>query len=94
MTETPKPSVDFKNAFNELASVIQTGNLPLLVNEYKVWVRSLASCSDKSCNEIRTVAISDKPPKWIAHAGTTSVGNFSLFGCFPIYFILGHNLMF
>ena len=32
MTETPKLSVDFKNAFNELASVIQTGNLPLLVN--------------------------------------------------------------
>lgn len=36
MIETPKLSVDL---------VIQTRQLPLLVNEYKVWVKSLALCS-------------------------------------------------
>ena len=94
MTKTPKPSVDFNGAFNALASVIETGKLPLHVNDYKVWVKSLASCSDKSCNETQTVAISDKPPKWIAHAGTKSIGNFSFLGCFSIWFILGQNLIF
>ena len=44
MIETPEPTLDFKKAFNKPASVIQTRKLPLLVNEYKVWVKSLASC--------------------------------------------------
>ena len=55
---TSAPSVDFNQTIQEFASAVETGTLPLQVDGYKVWVKSLASCSDKSCNSTQTLAVS------------------------------------
>ena len=57
------PSVNFDQTIQEFASEVENGSLPLQVDGYNVWVKSLALCSDKSCHNTQTLAISDKPPK-------------------------------
>ena len=58
------PSVNLTQSLQQLSSAIEGGTLPLQVDEYNVWVKSLASCTDKSCNDTQTLANSDKPPVW------------------------------
>jgi len=67
-------SVNLDQTIQEFASEVENGSLPLQVDGYNVWVKSLALCSDKSCHQAQTLAISDKPPKWnsvtiISHGG-------------------------
>ena len=57
-------SVNLSQSLQQLSSAIEGGTLPLQVGEYNVWVKSLASCTDKSCNDTQTLANSDKPPVW------------------------------
>ena len=45
------PGINFNQTIEEFASAVAKGALPLLqVDGHNVWVKSLASCSDKSCN--------------------------------------------
>ena len=59
-------SVNLDQTIQEFASEVENGPLPLQVDGYSVWVKSL--CSYKSCYQAQTLDISDKPPKW--HSGT------------------------
>ena len=61
---TSTPSVHFNKRINEFASAVKQGALPLKVDGHSVWVKSLASCSDKACTSIQTLAVSHKPPNW------------------------------
>ena len=58
------PSVNFNQTIQEFASAVKQGALPLKVDGHNVWVKSLASCSDKACTSTQTLAVSDKPPNW------------------------------
>lgn len=76
---TSAPFVNFNQTVKEFAVAIEGGKLPLEVEGYNVWVRSLSSCSDQSCNETKTLAVSDKPPNWNG-ASETSQTNVRLLG--------------
>ena len=58
------PSFNFSQYLQQLSSAIEGATLPLQVDGYNVWVKSLASCTDKSCNDTQTLANSDKAPVW------------------------------
>ena len=62
IVNTPAPSVDFNQTIQEFASAVKNGTLPIQVDGQKVWIKSLASCSDKSCNSTHTLSVSNKPP--------------------------------
>jgi len=51
-------------SLQQLSWAIERATLPLQVDGYNVWLKSLASCSDKSCNDTQILANSDKPPVW------------------------------
>lgn len=76
---TPTPSIDFTQTIREFASAIEEGKLPLQVDGYNVWVKALASCSDKSCKNTQVLAVSYNPPKWNG-ASQISHSNVGLFG--------------
>ncbi|KAJ7388473.1 hypothetical protein OS493_037383 [Desmophyllum pertusum] len=90
---TPVPSVDFNQTIQEFASAVKNGNLSLQVDGYNVWVKSLASCSDKSCDNTQTLAVSDKPPKWNGAAGI-SHGNVGLCGAIAVLIVLMDKLFY
>ena len=77
---TSTPSVDFNHTIHQFASAIAEGKLLLQVDGYNVWVRSLSSCSDKSCARTQTLAVSDKPPNWPNGATRILHVNIGLFG--------------
>ena len=56
-------SVNFNHTIQEFAAAIKEGKLPLEVHGSRVWVKSLATCSDKSCDRIEIVAVSENPLK-------------------------------
>lgn len=58
------PSFNFSQSLQQLSSAIKGATLPLQVDGYNVWIKSLASCTDKSCNDTQPLATSDKPPVW------------------------------
>jgi len=89
---TSVPSVNFSQTIQMFASAIKEGKLPLQVEGYKVWVKSLASCSDKSCNDIQTLAVSDKPP-WNG-AARISHGNIGRFGVTAAVMLFMNKLFF
>jgi len=64
IVQTSTPSVNFNSTIQELASAIKEGKLPLQIQGSNVWIKSLDYCSDKSCKESKSLAISDKPPKF------------------------------
>ena len=66
------PPVDLNSTIQTFASAIEHGNLSLQVDGFNVWLKSMASCSDKSCKETQTLAVSDKPPKW-PHNGAAEI---------------------
>lgn len=64
IVNTSSAFVNLSQTVKEFAVAIKGGKLPLEVEGYNVWVRSLSSCSHQSCNETKTLAVSDKPPNW------------------------------
>lgn len=64
IVNTSAPAVSFNQTIKEFALAVGKATLPLQIDGYNVWVKSLASCSDKSCNSSQVLAASDKPPKW------------------------------
>ena len=59
---TSTPSINLNHTIHEFASAIEEEKLPLKVDGYKAWVKSLALCSDKSCTRTQTIAVSNKSP--------------------------------
>lgn len=66
------PSVNFNHTLADFASAVEEGKLPLQVDGYNVWVKSLALCSDKSCARTKTLAVSENPPKWPVRSDVTN----------------------
>lgn len=62
IVNTSAPAINFNQTIKEFALTVANGTLPLQVDGTNVWVKSLASCSDKSCNSSQVLAVSDKPP--------------------------------
>ena len=85
------PSVDFNQTIQEFASAVKNGALPVQVDGQKVWIKSLASCSDKSCNSTQTLAVSDKPP-W-SGATRISHGNVGLCGAIALLIMFINKLL-
>ena len=78
---TSSPSVNFNHTLSNFTSAVEEGKLPLQVDGYNVWVKSLALCSDKSCARTKTLAVSENPPKWpVSNKGAkVSCGEVKLF---------------
>ena len=89
---TSASSVNFNQTVQEFASAIKEGKLPLQVDGYNVWVRSLSSCSDKPCARTQTLAVSDKPPKW-NEAARTSQNNLGLVGVTAVLVMFMNKLL-
>ena len=89
---TSAPSVDFNQTIQEFASAVENGTLPLQVDGYKVLVKSLASCSDKSCDSTQTLAVSDKPLR----NGATRIShvNVCLCGAIALLIMVKNKLLF
>ena len=89
---TSAPSVDFNQTIQEFASAVETGTLPLQVDGYKVLVKSLSSCSGKSCNSTQTLAVSGKPLR----NGATSIShvNVCLCGAIALLIMVINKLLF
>ena len=87
IVSTSTPSVNFNKTIHEFALAIENGKLPLQVDGYNVWVKSLALCPDKYCAQTQTLAVSDKPPKWPNGANMVSCSNVGLFGAIAVLFM-------
>lgn len=92
MVNTSAPSVDFYQTIQEFASAVKNGTPPVQVDGQKVWIKSLASCSDKSCKSTQTLAVSDEPP-W-SGATRISHGNVGLYGSMALLIVFMNKLLF
>ena len=90
---TSTPSVNFNQTIQEFASAVQRGALPLKVDGHNVWVKNLASCSDKACNSTQTLAVSDKPPNWNG-AAEISGGKVALCGTIAVLVTMLDKLLY
>lgn len=61
IVSTATMSVDFDQIAREFASAVEKGRLLLQVHGSAVWVKSLAFCSDKSCDNTHTLVVSKSP---------------------------------
>ena len=93
IVSTPIPSINFNQNIQEFASAVQHGKLPLKVDGYNVWVKTLASCSDKACNNTQILAVSDKPPNWNGASGISG-GNFGLCGAIAVLIMMIDKLFY
>ena len=80
IVSTSMPGIDLNQTMEEFASAVAKGTLPLQVDGHNVWVKSLASCSDKPCNSTQVLAVSDKPPKWNKNSPHFAFCNLGLYG--------------
>ena len=90
---TSTPSVNFNETIQESASAVQKGALTLKVDGHYVWVKSLASCSDKACSGTQTLAMSDKPPNWNGAVGI-SCGKVVLYGTIAVLIMMMEILLY
>ena len=88
------PGINFNQTMEEFASAVAKGTLPSQVDGHNVWVKSLASCSDKSCNSARVLAVSDKPPKWHKNSAHFAYSNLGLYGFTATLVIFLNKLFF
>ena len=77
IVNTSAPAINFNQTIKEFALTVANGTLPLQVDGTNVWVKSLASCSDKSCNSSQVLAVSDKPPTITTTTTTTTIFKWS-----------------
>ena len=83
---TVNESVNFNHTIHEFASAVAEGKLPLEVHGSNVLIKSLASCSDKSCDETETLAVSEKPPK-LNGSAITPLGTAGLLATVAVAFM-------
>ncbi|KXJ11702.1 uncharacterized protein LOC110243329 [Exaiptasia diaphana] len=69
IVQTSTPAVNLNNTIAGLATAIKESHIPVQVNGSNVWLKSLDSCSDKTCSQPRSLAISEKPPKFPSSGG-------------------------
>ena len=77
IVNTSAPAINFNQTIKEFALAVANGTLPLQVDGTNVWVKSLASCSDKSCNSSQVLAVSDKPPTITTTTTATTIFKWS-----------------
>ena len=104
IVDTSTPSVNFDETIQEFGLAVEEGRLLLKVHGSNVWVKSLASCSDKSCENTQTLAVSDKPREWVVtmgnknnnnnNAATISHGNVVLYVVIAFLIMLMDKLVF
>ena len=92
IVNTSTPSVNFTQIIHEFAIAVENGTLTMQVDGNKVWIKSLASCSDKSCDTSQTLAVSDKPP--LNGATGISHGASGLCGVIAVFIMLMDKLLF
>ncbi|XP_078357839.1 uncharacterized protein LOC144642686 [Oculina patagonica] len=101
---TSTPSVNLNRTIQDFASAVEKGTLYLQVDGYNVWIKSLASCTDKFCDSTQTLAVSDNPPKrpltvsekpsnWNG-AANIAHGSGALCGVIAVFIILTDKLLF
>ena len=92
IVNAPIESVNFEQIINDFASAVKKGTLRLQVDGYNIWIKSLASCIDKSCAITRTLAVSNEPP-W---NGATRIfhGNFGMFAGIAMFNMLIDKVLF
>ena len=73
IVNTSTPSVSFDQTMLEFASAIEEGRLFMQVYDSNVWVKSLAACSDKSCDNPQTMAVSVRSPSWNGAVGSSHI---------------------
>uniref|UniRef100_A0A6P8IQR0 Uncharacterized protein LOC116303355 n=1 Tax=Actinia tenebrosa TaxID=6105 RepID=A0A6P8IQR0_ACTTE len=83
--------VDLNNNVQALAVAIKQGKLPLQVDGSNVWLKSIASCSDKFCEQAQTLAVSDKPPHWNNGAAKVSKSLLKVLGLAVLSFLFMNN---
>ena len=93
IVSTSMPGIDLNQTMEEFASAVAKGTLPLQVDGHNVWVKSLASCSDKPCNSTQVLAVSDKPPKWNKNSAHFAFCNLGLYG-FTVTLVIFLNKLF
>lgn len=92
---TSMTGIDLNQTIEEFASAVAKGTLPLQVDGHNVWVKSLASCSDKPCNNTQVLAVSaDKPPKWNKNSAHFAFCNLGLYGFTATLVIFLNKLFF
>ena len=91
IVNTSAPSVDFHQTIQEFVLSVKNETLPVQVDGQKVWIKSLASCSDKTCKTTQTLAVSDTPP-W---SGATRIihGNVGLCGAIALLIMFMNKLL-
>ena len=57
IVSTSIPAINFNQTTEEFSSAVAEGKLTLQVDGHNVWVKSLASCFDKSCLRTRVLAL-------------------------------------
>lgn len=92
IVNTSNPSVNFDQTIHEFASAIEKGTIPVQVDGNKIWIKSLASCSEKSCDNTQTLAVSKKPP-WNG-ASRISHGTVGLCGVIASWIMLMYKPLF
>ena len=93
IVSTSMPGIDLNQTMEEFASAVAKGTLPLQIDGHNVWVKSLASCSDKPCNSTQVLAVSDKPPKWNKNSAHFAFCNLGLYG-FTVTLVIFLNKLF
>ena len=73
IVNTSTPSVNFDQTMLEFASAIEEGRLFMQVYDSNVWVKSLAACSDKSCDNPQTMAVSVRSQNWNGAVGSSHI---------------------
>ena len=58
----PIAPANLAQTIKDFASAVEKSTLPLQVDGYNVWIKSLTLCSDKSCRTNHTLAIASNHP--------------------------------
>ncbi|KXJ11698.1 uncharacterized protein LOC110243318 [Exaiptasia diaphana] len=70
IVQTSNPPVNFNDTITEFALAIANSSIPVQVDGTNVWLKSLESCSDKTCSQPRSLVISLKPPTFPVQSTT------------------------
>ncbi|KAL9982549.1 hypothetical protein ACROYT_G004606, partial [Oculina patagonica] len=87
-------SVNVNQTIQEFVSAVEKGTLRVQVDGNKVWIKSVAFCSNETCDDSRTLAVSKKPPWNIKGATGICHGTVALYGVIAVFVMLMDKLFF
>lgn len=73
LVTTPTPAVNLTDVISSLATAIRNSTLPIQIDGDNIWLTSLDSCDDKSCDQTQSLAMSSKPPAFPSGAQAFTV---------------------